>query len=48
MENPSIFICECGVTMDKKQIKDFVCDYHKRTRSDVLIDDDINTDDSFQ
>ncbi|HEI8147901.1 pathogenicity island protein, partial [Staphylococcus aureus] len=21
--------------MDKKQIKDFVCDYHKRTRSDV-------------
>ncbi|HDG3268607.1 TPA: pathogenicity island protein, partial [Staphylococcus aureus] len=24
--------------MDKKQIKDFVCDYHKRTRSDVLID----------
>ncbi|RQX53434.1 pathogenicity island protein, partial [Staphylococcus aureus] len=23
--------------MDKKQIKDFVCDYHKRTRSDVLI-----------
>ncbi|MCS5342655.1 pathogenicity island protein, partial [Staphylococcus aureus] len=25
--------------MDKKQIKDFVCDYHKRTRSDVLIDD---------
>ncbi|MFG6219959.1 pathogenicity island protein, partial [Staphylococcus aureus] len=23
--------------MDKKQIKGFVCDYHKRTRSDVLI-----------
>lgn len=33
--------------MDKKQIKGFVCDYHKRTRSDVLIDDDINTDDFF-
>ncbi|HFD6520180.1 TPA: pathogenicity island protein, partial [Staphylococcus aureus] len=30
--------------MDKKQIKDFVCDYHKRTISDVLIDDEINTD----
>ncbi|MEI5737823.1 pathogenicity island protein, partial [Staphylococcus aureus] len=29
--------------MDKKQIKGIVCDYHKRTRSDVLIDDDINT-----
>ncbi|MDG6706173.1 pathogenicity island protein, partial [Staphylococcus aureus] len=27
--------------MDKKQIKGFVCDYHKRTRSDALIDDDI-------
>lgn len=33
--------------MDKQQIKDFVCDYHKRTRSDVLIDDDINTDEFF-
>ncbi|HDE0426829.1 pathogenicity island protein, partial [Staphylococcus aureus] len=33
--------------MDKKQIKGFVCDYHKRTRSDVLIDDDINTDEFF-
>ncbi|HFN8235380.1 TPA: pathogenicity island protein, partial [Staphylococcus aureus] len=21
--------------MDKQQIKDFVCDYHERTRSDV-------------
>ena len=33
--------------MDKKQIKGIVCDYHKRTRSDVLIDDDINTDEFF-
>lgn len=33
--------------MDKKQIRGFVCDYHKRTRSDVLIDDDINTDEFF-
>lgn len=33
--------------MDKQQIKDFVCDYHERTRSDVLIDDDINTDEFF-
>ena len=24
-----------------------MCDYHKRTRSDVLIDDDINTDEFF-
>ncbi|HDC6462169.1 TPA: pathogenicity island protein, partial [Staphylococcus aureus] len=24
--------------MDKQQIKGFVCDYHERTRSDVLID----------
>ncbi|MDM5507104.1 pathogenicity island protein, partial [Staphylococcus aureus] len=23
--------------MDKQQIKGFVCDYHERTRSDVLI-----------
>ncbi|HEI9419873.1 TPA: pathogenicity island protein, partial [Staphylococcus aureus] len=27
--------------MDKQQIKGFVCDYHERTRSDVLIDDEI-------
>ncbi|HDU2862241.1 TPA: pathogenicity island protein, partial [Staphylococcus aureus] len=33
--------------MDKQQIKGFVCDYHERTRSDVLIDDDINTDEFF-
>lgn len=33
--------------MDKQQIKSFVCDYHKRTRNDVLIDDDINTDEFF-
>ncbi|NDR41441.1 pathogenicity island protein, partial [Staphylococcus aureus] len=33
--------------MDKQQIKGIVCDYHKRTRSDVLIDDDINTDEFF-
>lgn len=33
--------------MDKQQIKDFVCDYHERTRSDVLIDDYINTDEFF-
>ncbi len=33
--------------MDKKQIKALVCDYHKRTRSDVLIDDDINTNEFF-
>lgn len=33
--------------MDKQQIKDFVCDYHERTRSDVLIDDEINTDEFF-
>lgn len=33
--------------MDKQQIKDFVCDYHERTRSDVLIDDKINTDEFF-
>ncbi|HDG3268610.1 TPA: pathogenicity island protein, partial [Staphylococcus aureus] len=24
--------------MDEQQIKGFVCDYHERTRSDVLID----------
>ncbi|MCC5278485.1 pathogenicity island protein, partial [Staphylococcus aureus] len=33
--------------MDKQQIKGFICDYHERTRSDVLIDDDINTDEFF-
>ncbi|HHO6114772.1 TPA: pathogenicity island protein [Staphylococcus aureus] len=33
--------------MDKQQIKGFVCDYHKLTRSDVLIDDEINTDEFF-
>lgn len=33
--------------MDKQQIKGFVCDYHKRTRSDALIDDDVNTDEFF-
>lgn len=33
--------------MDKKQIKGFVCDYHERTRSDALIDDEINTDEFF-
>ncbi len=33
--------------MDKKQIKSFVSAYHKQTKSDVLIDDDINTDEFF-
>ncbi|PVW01156.1 pathogenicity island protein, partial [Staphylococcus aureus] len=28
-----MFTCKSGVTMDKKQIKGIVCDYHKRTRS---------------
>ncbi|HCT8952392.1 TPA: pathogenicity island protein [Staphylococcus aureus] len=42
-----MFTCKSGVTKDKKQIKGIVCDYHKRTRSDVLIDDDINTDEFF-
>lgn len=43
----SIFTCKSGVTMDKKQIKSFVSAYHKQTKSDVLIDDDINTDEFF-